>query len=504
MTGFIAPNPRWSARNLVGDAAIGASLYTYQAGTDIPKTTYQDPALQFPNTNPIILDSKGEANIYWNSDNLYRIVLVGVNGKIIYTQDNYPVVNSNGDNIITIYQNKINLVRNPQFTYWNNGTVFTNIGTFNNIAADWYLNRSNTSATIIVSRQEFLLGQSTVPDNPLYYVNYECTDIGAGGELAKNLTQRNKNVQTLSGQQIAVSFYAKSQTSSTISVDILQSFGGGGTPSTPVLTNITVVNLTTEWTQYTGFVTLPSVEGKVIGTNLDDYTALNFGMPLNAIASVDIANVQMQLGDVVPEFIYSTPDQQFNSSKSLVNQAVFTTGDFVLSLRNDSREGWVLCEDQTIGAYNSGASYALTDCQALFILLWNNVSNTYAPLLDSSGNPVARGVSAIADFNAARRLTLTRALGRALASAGAGVGLTSRALGEFLGEETNALVKANIPPHTHEYSRATTLISMARNDSPALTALETTNTGDGSSDGLAGTPHNNMQPTIFVNVYIKL
>jgi hypothetical protein len=66
---------------------IGGKLYTYAAGTNTPKTTWQDPAGTVPNTNPITLDSTGSALIYW--DGSYKIVLKDALGNTVYTVDNY-------------------------------------------------------------------------------------------------------------------------------------------------------------------------------------------------------------------------------------------------------------------------------------------------------------------------------------------------------------------------------------------------------------------------------
>lgn len=51
-----------------GQFAVGYKVYTIKAGTvDTLQTTWQDRLLTAPNTNPVILDSRGEANIYTNT-----------------------------------------------------------------------------------------------------------------------------------------------------------------------------------------------------------------------------------------------------------------------------------------------------------------------------------------------------------------------------------------------------------------------------------------------------
>jgi len=49
-----------------GEAAADWKVYTYQAGTATAQTTYSDKDCTIPNTNPVVLDSNGEAIIYVN------------------------------------------------------------------------------------------------------------------------------------------------------------------------------------------------------------------------------------------------------------------------------------------------------------------------------------------------------------------------------------------------------------------------------------------------------
>ena len=49
-----------------GKILNGGKIYTYRLGTNTPKITYQDINGETPNTNPVILDSVGSAQIYLN------------------------------------------------------------------------------------------------------------------------------------------------------------------------------------------------------------------------------------------------------------------------------------------------------------------------------------------------------------------------------------------------------------------------------------------------------
>jgi hypothetical protein len=80
----IAKQQYWDSN---GNPLVGGKVYTYQAGTSTPQATYTDSSGSTPNANPVILDSRGEAAIYWGST-AYKIVLQDASGNTIWTQDN--------------------------------------------------------------------------------------------------------------------------------------------------------------------------------------------------------------------------------------------------------------------------------------------------------------------------------------------------------------------------------------------------------------------------------
>ena len=70
-----------------GAPLVGGKVYTYAAGTTTPLATYSDKAGTTPNTNPVILDSRGEATIFWGSAG-YKVVLKDATDVTVWTQDN--------------------------------------------------------------------------------------------------------------------------------------------------------------------------------------------------------------------------------------------------------------------------------------------------------------------------------------------------------------------------------------------------------------------------------
>lgn len=91
---FAKPTYFWN-----GVPAEGYLLYTYEAGTSTPLATYQDADGNSANTNPIVLDDQGQANI-WTTANTYKLVLAipadpapVVPTGVVWTQDGVPATN---------------------------------------------------------------------------------------------------------------------------------------------------------------------------------------------------------------------------------------------------------------------------------------------------------------------------------------------------------------------------------------------------------------------------
>src|SRR5574337_817102 len=71
-----------------GNALAGGQLYTYQAGTSTPLPTYTDSTGLTANTNPIVLNARGEANIWLTLGQAYKFALYDSLNNLIWTVDN--------------------------------------------------------------------------------------------------------------------------------------------------------------------------------------------------------------------------------------------------------------------------------------------------------------------------------------------------------------------------------------------------------------------------------
>ena len=85
---------RFLALNDANLPAAGWKVWTYAAGTATPKATYTDSSAGTPNSNPVVLNSRGEATIWLSGT--YKIVLTTDADVVKNTEDNVSDGTTNG------------------------------------------------------------------------------------------------------------------------------------------------------------------------------------------------------------------------------------------------------------------------------------------------------------------------------------------------------------------------------------------------------------------------
>jgi hypothetical protein len=223
------------------------------------------------------------------------------------------------------------------------------------------------------------------------------------------------------------------------------------------------------------------------------------------------------------------------ATKNYVDTATatfFGTGDIKLTLKTVADSGWLLFDDGTFGNAGSGSSNNNSVANlALFTLFFNNLSDAAAPILTSGGGATTRAAqtNAATAWASLCRMSLPKTLGRALAVAGSGSGLTARALGSTTGVESESTTLAQLPTGITSANAGainlsvTTSSSVGVGNSPILfssggngantpAGVSTVNsTGTipiGSatvtSNNTSGAAHSLMQPTVFLNAMVKI
>lgn len=304
----------------------------------------------------------------------------------------------------------------------------------------------------------------------------------------------------------------------------------GGTLTGPLTLNanptLPLHAATKQYVDGSGTIALPTTGGTMLGAiNMNGNPLLNVPEPTSPAnpatknyADTMFAPLASPVFTGAPQAPTQTPAD--NSTKiattayvdaaAAVGASAWSTGDVKLTLKAVADSGWIMCDDSSVGNTTSGASHVGPQFQALFTLLWNNVTDTWAPV---NGG---RGVDAPTDWAANKRIALTAMLGRALGLAGNGVGLTSRPLGATLGEENHLLSTPEMPSHNHPLTDPGHHHTVPESQAPLGSNITTVSTGGGTTTtstdptGITigatggGGAHNNMQPTSFLHAMIKI
>lgn len=145
MTEVLTLNSKQQFFDNNGRPLVGGKLFTYQAGTSTKQTTYTSSSGLSSNTNPIILDYRGECDLWIPPNVSYKYVLAPATdtdppASPIWTVDN--VVSSQ---LITLYGGVDTGVANAYvLTFTANFTAYTD-----GIVIYWIPSNTNTSASTI-------------------------------------------------------------------------------------------------------------------------------------------------------------------------------------------------------------------------------------------------------------------------------------------------------------------------------------------------------------------
>lgn len=607
--------PRWYFVDNTGRPLANGFVYTYRQDNRTPLSVYQDEAGTLPYPNPFRVDGNGTFGpIYWDDSIPYFIEVQDSNAALMYTIPNYQPAGSGGGGSTTTVTELKNLVTNNIFLHNINGgsgspfgTAPTPVVTTNetNLVicpsshtgltnGDIRFVKDSTANTDSITFTKF--GAGSVPFSsggasdatPVYYLTYNCSTSNAGESTKYIQFPLTHGVKNLEQKVVSVTFWAKASSATTVTAAIAQFFGDG-TNSPGVGGNQTVEttdseSITTSWAKYTANITIPSIGAGTIGNCGNDGLFMRLKMPTNTVITVDLALPSTYVGTNVPPVTWQSEPEvvaQLDTPR---------TGDVRISMNNHFPWGWVPANDGFIGSSGTSATAGINrandDTFPLYNLLWNTVSDTYAPVTGG------RGASAIADFAGNKAMRLTRMLGRVLAggnaplaarataftvsSSDAGAdtitlsasdtsdlptgtpiyftgtvptGVTAgtvyyiinadlttstiqlaasldfaiagtpvvdiisntsgatlfSAIGNFVGEGLHTLLTAEMPTHTHGVTFNRGQNYSAPLSSNVLTNDQQSGTVSTTSDPTGGGgSHNTMQPTAFMNVYLKL
>ena len=269
-----------------------------------------------------VLDAEGNPELYHLVVRLNDNILGPEFGALVETRDNWPV---NGDASAESLVHTENFVTNGQFR-WNTVPSEPDAGLTGIItqpvtpvaAGGWFFVRDDTSTA--TDRVTFPRNPSYVSDptqSPRYSVRVENLAPDAT-DLIKDLSYRWNDVNKFSSdtQTYTYSFVAQTTSGSVeVGIYIEKNFGTGGTVSPPQRILKDTITVTTTPTVFNVPFIFGTTDGETIGTNDDDYIAINFGLPTDSAFNFESTNVGLFEGDVlVSEYPITTSRDFLNRS----------------------------------------------------------------------------------------------------------------------------------------------------------------------------------------------
>ena len=149
---------------------------------------------------------------------------------------------------------------------------------------------------------------------PTYFLRHVVTS-SAGASNYGLVRNKIESVRTLAGKTATLSFWAKADSTKNIAIELQQSFGTGGSPSTAEgEIGVNKLQLTSSWAKFTFTVNIPSISGKTLGSDNNDWIGIyfwfdagsNFNSRTNSLGqqsgTFDIAQIQLEEGSIATPF----------------------------------------------------------------------------------------------------------------------------------------------------------------------------------------------------------
>jgi hypothetical protein len=195
-----------------------------------------------------------------------------------------------------------NKIINGDFGVWQRGTSYSNPGNGTFTADRFVFIYDGSGSTRTLSRQTFTPGAAPVAGYEGSFFWRNATTVAGTGGNYQVLAQLIEDVRTFAGQTITFSFWAKADASRSITANVIQNFGSGG--SSEVFVGSFTSTVSTSWARYSGTMTMPSLSGKTIGTS--SFIKVEIGMPLNTAMTIDTWGWQFEAGSVATPFQTAT------------------------------------------------------------------------------------------------------------------------------------------------------------------------------------------------------
>lgn len=189
-----------------------------------------------------------------------------------------------------------NRLVNGGFDVWQRGLTFTTPANGAYVADGWQVGY-DAAGTFFLSG--VAATNEAINAQTWRYLRWNQT--AAATATFRQLISPIENVHTLAGQTVTVTFEAWATAAQTISANLRQNFGTGGSPSSSVSIGAQNVSLTTTPQKFSLTFAVPDVKTKTLGSNGNDRLELILGLPLTGTFDIKISRVSVVAGDATQE-----------------------------------------------------------------------------------------------------------------------------------------------------------------------------------------------------------
>jgi hypothetical protein len=279
----------------LGNVPRPAYVYDTETDTWVPVGVGAHTHSDIPNT---LVDAKGDL-ITATADNVPARLAKGADGTILVS-DSTTSTGLAWQPYAAIQVAGKNKFINGDFSNWQRGTTFTNVGLFGYFTDRFYSVTTHSGGSVTYSRQPFTPGTEPVPGAQYFLRTVGASPTGASYNV---FGQRIENVQTFAGQTITVSFYAKADSSRSVRVKAFQDFGTGGSSQIQVGLG-SYFTVTTSWQRYSQTFVIPSISGKTVGAN--SWLGFEIDQPVNVSHTIEYYGFQAEAGPIATPFTTAT------------------------------------------------------------------------------------------------------------------------------------------------------------------------------------------------------
>lgn len=182
------------------------------------------------------------------------------------------------------------------FDSWQVGTSFSLSGQTKTYTADMWYCDAGFNGVATVSRDTRTLGsEPAAMERPsIYRLKFQQT---TAASIESRIGQALESVAQYNGQSITVSYWLQSDVNmNVVNVNLIQNFGTGGSPSSTVTTTKAVTwAVTTTEKRFSVRLDVPSISGKTLGTNGNDFLAVELRTQTGLTFTLYVSKAQIDV-----------------------------------------------------------------------------------------------------------------------------------------------------------------------------------------------------------------